>query len=509
MNSTRLNKFYRVVLSTTCAMTSLTWAASPSRGQAPETRVPKELEGYHERLVEIMEKLHVPGVAVAVVRGDETIYVDTAGERDPDKHLPVTPDTTFYIASITKTFVATAIVALIDEGKIDIDAPVTRYLPRFKLARRRAANSITIRDLLTHAKGINSDAAVWLDAYTGEITDDRFYHWLRQEMPLGSHEYTNVHFTLLGRVIEAVTGKSWKDYLDERIFKPAGMTRTTCYASKMYGRADAGIPAKRMEGGYTASHVRKNDSVMHAAGGIGASVTDLARWLRVNLNEGKIEGTTVLPAKQLEEMHKMQIKNRKGMVPNWIREGHGLGWSISKYRDYVYLEHGGGYIGTAANIGFLPDKNIGVAVVANANGIIAPMVTMEILDRLLGLEPNDLLPRFQRNVEQRLARDRKKESEPKVNPAEAGGLSQPPNAYVGDYDHKDWGTIKIRHTGGKLVGTQGVLTLEFESTGTDAFTMHYVGLGEPDQGIFEIADGRGPSAVVMTLYEKQVRFAKQ
>lgn len=247
---------------------------------------------------------------------------------------------------------------------------------------------------------------------------------------------------------------------------------------------------------------------MHAAGGMGASVTDLARWIRVNLSEGKIEGSIVLPSQWIAEMHKLHVENQRGLVKNWTRQGHGFGWSISKYRDHLYLEHGGGYVGTAANIGFLPEKNIGVAVVANADGIIAPLVTMEILDRLLGVESDDLLPRFQGNIERRLARVNKKYDERKANSAEAGGLSLPPSAYVGDYEHKDWGRIKIRYTEGRLVGTQGGLTLDFESTGKDEFLMHY-GVGDPDKGRFEIGNGRIAAAVVMTLYDKPYRFVRQ
>ena len=508
MMSHRLRPVLCVVLSIACAMTGYAKAVSPSRARPSETPTPKELEGFHERLVEIMEKLRVPGVAVAVVRGDQTIYVDTVGERDVENHLPVTPDSIFYIASITKTFLAAAIVSLIDEGKIEIDAPVKRYLPRFKLATPEATNSIAVKDLLTHAKGLNCGAAVWLDAYTGEITEDRFYHWLSQETPKGSHEYTNIHFTLLGRVVEAVTGKSWKDFLDERIFKPAGMTRTTCYASKMYGQSDAGIPAIRVDDGFTSSPIRKNDTVMHAAGGMGASVTDLARWLRLNLSGGKIGGTTVLPAKWIAEMQKLHVEDHRGMIANWTRKGHGLGWSISRYRDHLYLEHGGGYVGTAANIGFLPEKNIGVAVVANADGIIAPLVTLEIFDRLLGVEPNDFLPRMQDNLERRLARVKKEYDERKANPAAADGLSLPPSAYVGDYEHEAWGTIRIRHADDKLGGTQGILTLDFESTGKDEFLMHY-GVGDPDKGRVEIGDERIAVAIIMTLHDKPYRFARR
>ena len=422
----------------------------------------------------------------------------------------LTSDSIFYIASCTKTFVAAAIVLLISEGKIELDAPVKRYLPRFKLANHGDTESITVRDLLAHAKGIDSGPIVWLDAYTGEITEDRYYRWLRGVTPTGTHAYTNVHYTLLGRVVEAVTSQSWKDYLDERIFIPTGMTRSTCYASKMYGQDDAGIPSVRDGDGYTAATVRKTDQTMHAAGGMGASVKDLARWIRLNLNGGMIDDVRILPEKWMAEMHKMQHEGSQSL-PRWThrtRDGHGFAWNIGTYRGNLILEHGGGYVGTAASISFMPEKNIGVAVVANADGATGHFVMMDIYDRLLGITDKELLPRFKGYIEQRLVRTERAAKFRKPNPVEGDGLSLAPSAYVGDFANEDWGTIHVRLVRDRLVGKQGSLTLDFSTTGRDEFQMSY-GTGDPDKGRFELQEGRVVTAIVMQLEGSAYRFERE
>src|SRR5688572_12309752 len=217
------------------------------------------LRGLHERWAGAMKTLRVPGMAVVVVRGDEVVLLDALGVRDPDGPKPVTPDTYFYIASCTKPYTAAVAALLAEAGKLDLDAPVRRYLPRFQLADADAAAKLTVRDLLTHRPGLNTFPVVFLDAYTGEITEDRYYHFLKRAKPRGQVAYSNVHFTLAGRVIEAVEGKGWREALRDRLFEPAKMTRTTGYASKMYADADAAVPLQERGDGWEPTSVRKTD----------------------------------------------------------------------------------------------------------------------------------------------------------------------------------------------------------------------------------------------------------
>ncbi len=177
-------------------VTQLSMGDPPSSTNSPPS-VPKEMAGLRERWLEAMKDLDVPGMAVVIVRGDEVIYTETFGERDPEKHVPVTPDTIFYIASCTKSFMAMAVMTLVEEGKLDLDAPVKKYLPKFEVADATLTETLTVRDLLSHAKGLDSQPIVTLDAFTGEITEERFYRWLKEAKATGSFDYTNLHYTLL------------------------------------------------------------------------------------------------------------------------------------------------------------------------------------------------------------------------------------------------------------------------------------------------------------------------
>lgn len=468
-------------------------------------------EGLSKRWGQAMRDLGVPGMAVVVVERDRIVHLETFGERDVERGLPVTPDTMFYIASATKPFVAMGLVALVDDGKVDLDEPVVRYLPRFRLADEAATRAITVRDLLCHRPGIQSFPIVFLDAYTGEITEDRYYHFLESVRPSGEITYSNVHFTLAGRVIEALAGKPWKDFLDERIFTPAGMDHTTGYATWMYAQEDVAYPTLVREGGPELSPVRKTDEVMHAAGGLGTSIHDLGRWLILNLNGGAIDGEQVISPEGIAEMQRPQSVFEE--PDGWLRRifGFGLGWFQGEYRGHRYLQHGGGYVGASAQVCFLPDERIGVAVVANTDGPgqgICQGVSIDVLDLLLGDESGyDFFEGLAEQVAEMRARGDGRPKGP--NPAESeGGLSLEPRAYTGVFTSEHFGTLRIALEEGRLVGRLGILALELVSTGPDAFTAYAPGALEA-AGRFEPNAREEVAAVSFELDEgMRLRFER-
>ncbi len=473
---------------------------------APTIRELPGFEGLHERWVETMEGLGVPGFAVAVVKDGRLYALDAMGPRDPEADLPIDADTIFYIASITKTYLAAGIVALAQEGRIDLDEPVRTYLTQFALADVAATGSVTVRDLLCHRIGIDSGPIVYLDAYTGQITEDRYYRWLGRVTPSGSVQYTNVHFTLLGRVIEAVTGESWKDYLQQRIFEPAGMSRTTAYASRMYGDHNAAVPLVLTDTGWVPSRVRKTDRTMHAAGGMGTTARDAARWIELQLGGGSIDGATVLTEASIADMHAFQSKleNPRGRIRR--REGFGLGWHRGTFRGRPYLTHGGGYVGAATHISFLPEHGIGVVVLCNsqgpANGLI-DIVSIDVYDRLLDESGHtDLLPIYK----ERATQLRERMLEPAAtgaNPvAAADGLSREPDAYVGLFSNADWGTVEFRLADRDLVGDIGDLALTLHSTATDRFKA-VASAGLDFDGTF-VVDGQGRVAAIQLTVDDEV-----
>ena len=186
-------------------------------------------------------ELHVPGFTVEVVDHTGVLFRFSSGRRDCAMTHAPDAATIYYIASATKPFVAAAVVRLAEQGKIDLDAPVRRYLPRFALAEAESAARVSIRDLLSHRQGLDSVPIEIAEAFTGEIDDDKFYRLLRQVHARGAFRYSNLHYTLLGRVIEAVTGTPWPDYLRRAIFDPAGMQRTVTSAVALRRRSRRGV----------------------------------------------------------------------------------------------------------------------------------------------------------------------------------------------------------------------------------------------------------------------------
>ncbi|HZM16692.1 MAG TPA: serine hydrolase domain-containing protein [Candidatus Krumholzibacteria bacterium] len=464
---------------------------------APLTELPS-LADLPERWTQIMDLFDVPGMAVAVVQG-ERLYAQGFGSRDPRSGAPVTPETLFYIASITKTFTATTVCALADSKRLSLDDPVRKYLPRFQLADSSLAARVTIRDLLCHRYGIRSGPIVLLDAYTGEITEDRYYHWLAQAETAGTVEYSNVHFTVLGRVIEAVTGKSWRDELARSILAPAGMVRTTGYASQMYADPNAAVPLERVDGAWRAVEQRKTDRTMHAAGGLGSSAHELARWLRLQLQDGTLDGKRILSKETTGEMRATQSKLDEPDGSIRIIEGFGLAWSVGTFNGHRLCQHSGGYDGASAYVAFLPDDGVGVVVLLNAGGPargLGDIAAVDVLERLTGTKSAwDVYDRFTRRARERkqTAAEEQASTPP---PSSAPLLSQSPSAYVGSFSNPWWGTFEVQATEARLACRLGEMALPIgpSAAGNDHFTVADF-LDENISGQFLAADGKSVESI--------------
>lgn len=443
-------------------------SALPVPAPAQERDFPQamEVEGLVQDWAPAFETAQLPGMAFVVVRDGELAHLETWGVRN-DAGDPVTPDTGFYIASITKTYVAFAIQMLAERGAVDLERPVQDYLPRFTLADAEAAAGITVRDLLCHAPGVSCGPAVILDAYTGQITEDRFYHFLAQTSPRGRTAYSNTHFTLAGRVVEAVTGQKWQDYLAEQLFTPAGMTRTTAYASRLYGDPDAALPMVAGSDGPRLNPQRKNDHTMHAAGGMGTTARDMARYLLLNLGLGRLGDATLMPPDRCLEMQSQaSTAPERRSFPDTRLVGFGLGWMMGDYRGEPVLAHGGGYTGASAYMMFLPEQDLGVGYLANTSGAGAQVVqefTAEVLDRMLGLESRD---RRRTSMSRAKAEQRRRRGTGAPD-SEPPTLSLPTAAYVGRYSNPHWGTIELEQgPGERLQGTMGAVQLRLAAAAT-------------------------------------------
>jgi CubicO group peptidase (beta-lactamase class C family) len=396
----------------------------------------------------------VPGMAVAVIRGDRIVYIRGFGQADREAGIEATGTTDFYIASATKSFTALAVALLDARGELDLDASLASYFPEVEFDPELKPDSITLRDLLTHTSGLENFGIPFRLAFSGEHTPEILVDVLAfsepsARAPLGTFQYTNTGYNIAGMIIDRVTGVSWQDQLRELVFEPAGMERTTAYASRPRRQ---GWPVAAPYTGLGAAgverlYLEKRDNTMQSAGGMYTTAADLSRWVIAQLNEGRIGDRPVFPAEVIRETQRMQAETSSTYGP-FGRDGYGLGWYGGMLGDERLLHHFGGFAGFHAHVSFMPQRGLGVVVLANEAGIgsrLVELVATFAYDWWLG-KP-DVEKDYAMRVEEMVAaRD---EARTRVEQGRASRtertwqLTEPLEAYAGTYVSPELGTVIV------------------------------------------------------------------
>ena len=317
-----------------------------------------------------------PGMGIVVVRDTQVVYLKGLGYADAEARRPFTPQTVFYVASTTKSFTGLAAGMLDLQGTFRLDAPLSRYLPEARLKPPRHADSITIRQLLSHSHGIAGGPVEMRLAYTGEYQGNAQLVSLLAEhnaLPDQSYRYSNLGYNVAALAMEKVTGESWKETLQRLLFTPLGMKSTSAFVSRFPAERLA-MPYGSTPAGFARLRYGKTDANMQSAGGLVTTLEDYARWLEVHLNDGRLDGRQVLPAAAVREAHRPQARYDRpgGGVP---MVGYGLGWNIGMVngQDTLFI-HGGGFAGFSTSMSFLPAHRVGIVVMAN-NGDLGSALT--------------------------------------------------------------------------------------------------------------------------------------
>jgi CubicO group peptidase (beta-lactamase class C family) len=277
----------------------------------------------------------------------------------------------FYVASTTKSFTGLAAAMLDLEGKFHLDAPLSRYLSEARLKPPRRADSITIRQLLSHSHGIAGGPVEIRLAYTGEYQGNQQLVALLAEhnpLPDQSYRYSNLGYNVAAMAMEQVTGESWKETLQRLIFTPLGMKSTSAFVSRFPAERLA-MPYGSTPAGFARIRYGKTDANMQSAGGLVTTLEDYARWLEAHLNDGRVDGKQVLPAAAVREAHRPQARYARN-VRGLAMVGYGLGWNIGLLNGQDTLfTHGGGFAGFSTSMSFVPAHRVGIVVMANTSGL--------------------------------------------------------------------------------------------------------------------------------------------
>ncbi len=316
----------------------------------------------------------VPGFAIGVVRGDSILFVEGYGLRDVEKGLPVTPETGFYIASATKSFTGMTASVLATQGRLDLDAPVSRYLPDLELPEPLAAADITLRAMLTHRTGIDNRPVQRQLAFVDSLSKPDFLDlMLTRSKPMPTDFiYSNLGYNIFGYVIQEVTGETWQQVVARTVLQPVGMEHATT-SIELAAQGNFAFPYT-LTGATYRPEKYKSDATMHPAGGMVASASDLVRWLIVNLNDGMIDGQAALDPDAVRAAHASYASTDREYY-RFRRTGYGLGWYHSDFEGELLMHHFGGIDGYHAHVSFMPEHDIGVVALVNTDAYGASTLT--------------------------------------------------------------------------------------------------------------------------------------
>ena len=423
---------------------------------------PPGFDGYVKR---VMETFTVPGLAIAIVKDGKVVLAKGYGVRRMGDPTPVDARTRFGIASNTKLFTATALALLVEQGKLDWDKPVIGYLPWFAMSDPYVTHELTVRDLLVHRSGLGLGAGdlLWWppSTYNRKEIARRIRYIPLSTSFRSAYAYDNVLYLVAGELIEAVSGQRWEEFVRSHILQRIGMNDS-----------DVRHSGATEKGNVAGTHAEVNDTVRpvapfasdntNPAGGIMAGAADIAKWLLVQLDSGKVANGPPLfspaSAKQLwREVTPTPISDVPGGLPELAHlratmAGYALGLGVRDYRGYILRQHTGGLPGYLSKLAMIPDLRLGVAVLTNQeSGAAFDAIAYRVLDFYIGAKSPDYPALFRRIVEKNRQKDRAVEQAAAASRDSTVGPSLPSAKYAGRYRDPWYGDVRISAEGKGLV----------------------------------------------------------
>lgn len=457
---------------TLAAVVAIATPALAQRKPAPRT-----LDAAFDATIDsVMKVWKVPGLGIAVVKGNQVIFAKGYGFRDLEQKVPVTPKTKFAIGSVSKSFTVTGLAIQAGQGKFEWDAPVRRYLPDFMMFDPMATERMTPRDLVTHRSGLPRHDVTW---GAGGLGRDELYQRLRYLEPNRDFravwQYQNLMYLTAGILSAKLAGTSWEDVVRTTVFQPLGMATADFSVNDLQRSADFSYGYARLPNDSVTRIPYRVIDAIGPAGSINASVEEMAKYLTMHLNQGKFEGREIVPATQSRDMQVphmvMPVPAQPG--PGGIDLGHGqygMGFFVGSYRGRKMVNHGGNIDGFSAELNFLPNDSIGVVVLTNLNGTnTRDFIPFLVYDRLLGLTPIDWSGRYLEQFNRGRARADSARARDVASKVAGTRPSHPLADYVGRYNHPGYGDLTIRLDGDKLAAKYGIIDLAMEHWHYDVF----------------------------------------
>lgn len=401
-------------------------------------------------LNKIMESTQTVGFSVAIVKGDKIIYSKGFGYKDLENKTKVDENTLFPIGSTSKAFTTALLGIMEDEEGLKFSDSPKKYIPQLEFYNDELNNNVTIEDMVCHRTGLPRHDFSWY-LFTTENKDSLIarvkYHKPFTEIRK-KWFYNNFMYLAQGLITEKLTGKSWEDNIRDRFFGPLQMKTSNLTIDELE-------QSENISKGYSLENFTTNTltpyysiDAISPAGSINSSANEMANWLKVWLNNGKCNGTQILPESYVKKAINPLMIVGQGIADEQFPDQHlnsyGYAWFNSSYKGHYRLEHGGNIDGFTANVSFFPTDDIGIVVLSNQDGSMLPtLVRNAISDELLDLERTDW-PSF---YSEKIAEYKKIKTEKKKMESENEVPNSTPSHelidYTGNYTHKGYGTIHL------------------------------------------------------------------
>lgn len=414
--------------------------------QAQITPDLKKLDEYFRKMVEDWE---VPSMAVGLVKDGQLIFNKAYGTKEAGKEASPNGQTLYAIASNSKAFTSAIIAMLVQEGHLRWDDKVQDHLPYFEIYDPYLSKQVTVRDLLCHRVGLGtfSGDVIWYQSdFSSEEIIRRIKH-LPQAYPFRSgYGYSNLMYITAGELIRKITGKSYSENVQERIFDPLGMTRSIIGPARLHEMGNFATPHHLREN-RTSEPIEWVDwTEIAATGGIISCVEDMAKWMIFNLNHGIWNGDTLLTRSSRNILwtphNNYMVDHTSKNDLNTHLSGYGLGWNLRDYDGHFFAGHTGGFDGMLTAVSLIPDQKVGVVILTN--GMQSPYMAANYyaLDALLGRPEKDWSSDMLERVKQRAGGDARITN--RINKRKTGTRpSLDLSAYTGTYHSKIHGYINI------------------------------------------------------------------
>ncbi|MCP5098634.1 MAG: serine hydrolase [Chloroflexi bacterium] len=333
----------------------------------------------------MMKQYHLPSTAVSLIDDQTIIWQDAFGLANIEEEIPATPNTVYKMYSIAKAFTAIEMMRLVEEGLVDLDSPITDYLPEFSIQSRFPdSDPITVRAVLAHHAGLPRNGCYAVNWYGERDIMDEFAASLsncHMTFPVGyRYKYTNIGSNILGTIIQRVRGKPFPYYMEDNLLTPIGMENSAFLTADLPTHDDIALGYEYYKGDYYP--IEQGDHTMLPSGNLYATLADMSEFARFILRGGEADGVQIIKPETLNQMYEDQYSSLEDPQPM------GVGWKTALVfgSERLVWHDGGAYEGVGSLIALLPERKLGVVLFANENsfeGSVSVFLALDILAQMM------------------------------------------------------------------------------------------------------------------------------